>query len=214
MKCPVCIGSAVDITLSDFNVKWFRSSECVEYCNWRNVESKYLQHNIYFLNIFQGKQFAMSTLLYVCRFPSHQADVWNWLILSLKNLNFQMNLSPDILFALSPDELLQNIDSRKVSVPPRGCGQTKQHRETWVHFVFCALSQVLLFSLIHFESNWAISLTWFLSLREGNRSQLALRLLKQFHRMLRKLMPNFSGQSELAFFLFQSISTPIHERHW
>ena len=42
----------------------------------------------------------------------------------------------DILFALSPDDLLQKIDSRNVSVPPRGCGQTKQHRETWVTFRF------------------------------------------------------------------------------
>ena len=47
-----------------------------------------------------------------------------------------MNLSPDILFALSPDDLLQKIDSRKVSVPPRGCGGTKQHGETWVAFRF------------------------------------------------------------------------------
>ena len=51
-------------------------------------------------------------------------------------MNFQMNMPLDILFALSPDDLLQKIDSRNVSVPPRGCGQTKQHRETWVTFRF------------------------------------------------------------------------------
>ncbi len=50
-----------------------------------------------------------------------------------------MNKSLNTLVALSADDLLQKIASRKVSVPPHGSGQTHEHgriREAWVAFRF------------------------------------------------------------------------------
>ncbi len=47
-----------------------------------------------------------------------------------------MNMSLDTLRASSADDLLHKIDSCNVSVPPRGCGQTKYRSERRVAFRF------------------------------------------------------------------------------